>query len=208
MPNQLLVVRAHPLDSEHSRSMRLADAFVEAYRATHPDHQITELRLYDVAIPEIDLDLLSAWDKLAGGTPFIHLHEFEQVKTTLFDHYTDQFLAAERIVVANPLWNMQVPTRLKAWADTVSRAGRTFRYSPTGEPIGLTEGKRAVHLQSAGGVFRGKDPASEYIATLFHFLGIEDVLHVNLEGVDHDPARAEEFTERALARAREIAATF
>ncbi len=115
--------------------MALADEFVRVYKETRPSDPVVELRLYDVAIPEIDLDLLSAWKKLAAGTPFVHLHDFEQNKATLFDNYTEQFLAADRVVIANPLWNPQVPTRLKAWIDTITRAGKTFNYGPTGEPM-------------------------------------------------------------------------
>lgn len=40
--------------------MALADEFVRVYKETHPSDPVVELRLYDVAIPEIDLDLLSA----------------------------------------------------------------------------------------------------------------------------------------------------
>lgn len=188
--------------------MALADEFVRVYKETHPSDPVVELRLYDVAIPEIDLDLLSAWKKLAAGTPFVHLHDFEQNKATLFDNYTEQFLAADRVVIANPLWNPQVPTRLKAWIDTITRAGKTFNYGPTGEPIGLATGKRGVHLQTAGGVFGGQDPASQYVRTVLGFIGVTDFQQVAVEGVDHEPARADEFMHAGIVQVREVASTF
>src|ERR1019366_3144760 len=121
---KLLVVRAHPLTSEFSRSMQLADEFVRVYSQTHPDDDVLDLNLYNRAVPEIDLDLLSAWKKIGSGTPFAHLDQAEQLKATLFDGYTSQFLNVDKIVVANPLWNLNVPTRLKAWIDMIAVAGQ------------------------------------------------------------------------------------
>lgn len=205
---RLLVVRAHPLDAGTSRTMRLTDEFVAGYRAAHPDHAVTDLHLYEVAIPEIDLDLLNGWRSLRAGTPFVHLDQVEQVKITLFNHYTEQFMEADKVVIANPLWNLQVPTRLKAWIDTVSVAGVTFKYNEAGEGVGLVRGKRALHIQTAGGVFNGQDPASAYVRTIFAFLGVEDFHEVHAEGMDHDPANADRIMDAASRRVAELAQQF
>lgn len=205
---KVLVIRAHPLSSETSRSMQLTDQFVRVYQAAHPEDTVREVRLYDVAIPEIDLDLLTAWTRLRAGTPFVHLSESEQVKSTLFAHYTDQFLDADKIVVANPLWNLMVPTHLKAWIDTISVSGRTFRYDAAGAPVGLARGKKALHIQTSGGHFGGKDPASVYLRTVFTFLGVADYEQIAAEGMDHEPERAAEIIEEALTRVTEAARTF
>ena len=205
---KLLVVRAHPLTSEFSRSMQLTDEFVRAYAETHPGDDVLDLNLYDRAVPEIDLDLLSARQKLGSGVPFGHLDQREQLKVTLFDGYTSQFLNVDKIVVANPLWNLNVPTRLKAWIDTIAVAGQTFRYTEDGVAVGLVHGKRAVHIQTSGGVFEGLDPASLYVKTIFTFLGVEDFQQVFAEGMDHDPEHAGEIVAVALERVRDVAAAF
>jgi len=205
---KLLVVRAHPLTSEFSRSMQLTDEFVRVYSRTHPDDDILDLNLYARAVPEIDLDLLSAWKKLGSGVPFAHLDEGEQIKLTLFDGYTSQFLIVDKIVVANPLWNLNVPTRLKAWIDAIAVAGQTFVYNEDGVAVGLVHGKKAVHIQTSGGVFEGLDPASMYVKTIFTFLGVEEFEQIFAEGMDHDPEHAGEIVAAALARVREVAAAF
>lgn len=205
---RLLVVRAHPFSAPRSRTMSLVDTFLDAHRDAQPDVDITELHLYDVAIPEIDLDLLEGWRKLGAGTPFIHLHETEQSKVTLFNHYTEQFLAADKVVVANPLWNLQVPTRLKAWVDTITVAGKTFAYNESGEGVGLVHGKKVLHLQTAGGVFRSQDPASQYLKMLFGFIGVTDFEQFAAEGMDHDPAHADEIMADAHERIREVGGRF
>lgn len=204
----LLVVRAHPLQAPVSRSMRLTDAFTESYAANHPQDTIEDLRLYDITVPEIDLDLLRGWRALRHQEPFTSLTKSEQAKVTQFDALTAQFLAAERIVVANPLWNLSVPTRLKAWIDTITVSGKTFRYDAQGRPQGLVSGKRVAHLQASGGRFHGREPASAYLREMFGFLGVTDYHEVFAEGMDHEPDRAEEIMADALAQARALAADF
>lgn len=199
-----LIIRAHPFEANNSRSMELTDAFVEAFKEAHPDAQVQELRLYDVAIPEIDLDLLTGWSSLGAGEHFAHLSNAQQNKITLFNTYTQQFLDADVIMIANPLWNLSVPTRLKAWIDTVVVSGRTFRYNDQGEAEGLAQGKRVVHLQTSGGHFNAQDPACTYIKGVFTFLGCE-VDQIVAEGMDHAPDEADQIMSDATEKVRELA---
>lgn len=50
------------------------------------------------------------------------------------------------------MYNFSVPTTLRAWFDHVLRAGETFSYSEAG-PRGPLEGKRAIVVESCGGVY-------------------------------------------------------
>lgn len=199
-----LIIRAHPLDPSKSRSMTMADAFVEELTAHRPDTVVDDVRLYETAVPEIDLDMMTGWERLRAGEHFSHLTGAQQNKLALFDQYTKQFQSADLVVIANPLWNLSVPTRLKAWIDTICRAGMTFRYTAEGEAEGLVTDKTVVHLQASGGHFGQQDPASLYIAGMFQFLGCTTHT-LAAEGMDHEPDRAAEIMEEALRRVRELA---
>lgn len=201
--NQLLIVRAHPYGPDRSRSMQMADAFLAGFRETHPHSAVEDINLYSAAVPEIDIDLLSGWELLRKGEQFSHLSALQQAKLTLFDNYTTQFQNADIVVIANPLWNLSVPTRLKAWVDTVCRAGVTFRYNSEGRAEGLASGKRVVHLQASGGRFGGNDPASKWLRTVFTFIGCEFEQYV-AEGLDHEPERADEIMHQALQTVRQL----
>ena len=72
---------------------------------------------------------------------FETLSENQQQKVARFNELTDQFLSADKVVIANPMWNLNVPTRLKAWVDTINVAGKTFQYTAEG-PKPLTSGKK------------------------------------------------------------------
>lgn len=204
---KVLIVRAHPLNNATSRSMQVTDAFVAAYREYHPDDHIEDINLYDINVPEIDGDLLNAWAHLQEGRPFYSLSNAQQHKVTLFNSFTDGFLQKDKIVIANPLYNLNIPSRLKAWFDTITVAGKTFKYTESGS-VGLVDGKKALHIQANGGFYNGNDPASQYVKTILTFLGVEDVTQLFVEGMDYDPSRADEIVQDAIARARDIAKTF
>lgn len=204
---KVLIVRAHPLNQNVSRSMQVTDAFVESYKETHPHDHVEDINLYNMNVPEIDSDLLNAWDDLRKGKPFYSLTESQQVKVTLFNSLTDSFLDQDKIVISNPLWNLSVPTRLKAWFDTITVAGKTFKYTENGS-VGLLEGKKVLHIQANGGIYNGSDPASQYVKTLLTFLGITDFHELFCEGMDHHPEKADEIVNEAIRKAKELAKTF
>ena len=204
---RVLVVRAHPFDSSVSRSMKVLDAFLEEYKALNPYDRIKDMNLYEVAIPEIDRDLLTAGKELSKGVLFDQLTSRQQEKVTLFNHYTDDFVSMDKIIIANPLWNMHVPSRLKTWIDTITVAGQTFRYTESGA-VGMVPDKKLLHIQANGGIFDGSDPASQYIKSIFHFLGVEEISQLFVEGMDTYPDRADEIVADAIEKAKQLAKTF
>ncbi|WP_407371019.1 FMN-dependent NADH-azoreductase [Carnobacterium sp.] len=204
----LLVVRAHPLDSELSRSMQVTDAFVKSYTESHPEDTIEDINLYDLAVPDIDRNLLQAWSELGTGTAFDELSEAKQQKITLFNGYTDDFLQADKIVIANPLWNLNVPARLKAWVDTITVAGKTFKYNEKGEAIGLAGDKKVLHIQANGGVYGGKDPANQYLKTILNYIGVSDFQELFVEGMDYSPDKAADIIAEGIEKATALGKTF
>lgn len=203
----VLIVRAHPFTGDTSRSMKVTDAFVKSYQQEHPQDYVEDINLYDMTLPDIDRDLLSAWGALQKGAPFYSLSDKQQHLVTLFNSFTEGFLAQDKIVVASPLWNLNVPSRLKSWFDTICVAGKTFRYTDEGS-VGTVKGKKALHIQANGGVYAGEDPASQYVKTMFQFLGITDFEQLFVEGMDHFPDQAEQIVQEALEKAEELARTF
>ncbi|MGO3731915.1 MAG: FMN-dependent NADH-azoreductase [Vagococcus sp.] len=202
--SKLLVIKAHPLTPSESRSLKVLDAFIRAYKLTHPDDDIAVLDVYHDFVPEIDKDMLLGWEHAKNGTD---LSADELTKITRFSELTDQFLESDKIVIANPLWNLNIPTRLKAWIDAITVSGKTFKYTEHG-PAGLVTDKKLVHIQANGGNYGGKDPSSLYIEHIFSFMGITDIQSIFVEGIDHNPSKAEEIMDAALTESITIATTF
>lgn len=205
--SKLLVVKAHPLTKEESRSVMALDTFLEVYRQENPTDEIEILDVYNDFIPEIDAELLAAWGALRTGTEFTALDNNQQAKITRFNELTDQFLAADKIVIVNPLWNLNVPTRLKAWMDTINVAGKTFQYTDEG-PKGLISGKKALHIQSNGGFYEGQDFSSQYVKGILGFIGVNEIDQLFIEGIDHHPEKAAELLAIAKEKAIQFGKTF
>lgn len=202
--SKILVIKAHPLTKEQSKSVAVLDTFLNEYKSLNSEEEIQLVDLYSDFIPEIDAEMMLGWQKLASGT---ELSDVEAKKVNRFSELTAQFLAADKIIIANPLWNLQIPTRLKAWIDTINVAGKTFAYTEEG-PKGLTSGKKLMHIQSNGGTYGGQDPAAQYIKMVFNFIGVENVQHLAVEGIDYNPDQKETILKEAHSKAKELAREF
>ena len=203
---KLLAVKGHPLTSKESLSVKGLEAFLEKYRAENPADEIEVLEVFKADIPEIDEDIITAWNALGSGTDFSALTPAQQDKVGRFNFYTEQFLSADKVVIASPLWNLMIPARLKVWMDTIMVAGKTFRYTANG-PEGLAKGKKVMHLQANGGVYGENDPSSQYVKSIFGFVGA-DVDHVAVEGHAYDPANTENILADFIGKVETKAASF
>jgi len=199
---KLLVVKGHPLTSETSLSLKGLDAFLASYKAAHPNDEIESLDVFDGTIPTVNAELLSAMFAGEGAT----LTESQKAKLARFSELTEQFLAADKVVIASPLYNLMIPTELRAWVDTINVAGKTFKYTAEG-PVGLTNGKPVLHLQAKGGVYEENDPATVYMSTIFDFIG-SDYKTIAAEGHAYAPEKTEEILAAFIAKVEEAAKTF
>ena len=202
-----LVIKGHPLTSETSFSLKALDQFLSTYKAENPSDTITVLDVFADNVPEIDVDIASAFNAMVTGTEFGNLSAEQQAKVARFGELTEQFLAADKVVIANPLWNLSMPTRLKAWIDTINVAGKTFKYTAEG-PVGLAGGKKVLHIQANGGAYDGNDASSQYLNSILNFIGIDDITSVYIEGHAYEPERANEILADALAKVTSIAKEF
>lgn len=58
--------------------------------------------------------------------------------------YARQFAAADRIVIAAPLWDLSFPAQLKVYLENIYVTGIVTKYSEASEPVGLCRAKRAL----------------------------------------------------------------
>lgn len=200
----VLIVKAHPLDAQKSYALRAMEEFQVRYASLHPEDQIEVVDVFEDQIPDLDKSLLEAMGAAKKGESISP----EQAKRlNRYNALTQQFLMADKIVVVNPLWNLNVPSQLVSWVNTINVAGLTFKYDPEGS-IGLVKDKKLLHIQSNGGVYAGQDPAAQYIKSIFEFLGFEDIYQVFIEGQSADPSQAQAIFEEAMAKIDQILERF
>lgn len=157
-------------------------------------------------------------DIVAQDLPFVSAERFaanlapadertsEQAKLAVIaDTLIDELEAADTIVISSPVYNFGVPASLKAWADLVARAGRTFKYTENG-PVGLLEGKKAYLAIASGGTKIGSeiDFMSPWLTFFLGFLGVRDVEVVAADGIMGQDGEA--IIEAAHEKAQRLAA--
>src|SRR3546814_241054 len=119
----------------------------------------------------------SAQTLIAAGTSAELRDAAQKHETDLSASTMAEFLAADAVVIAAPMYNFTIPTQLKAWIDRIAVAGQTFRYTEAG-PEGLCGGKKLVIVSTSGGLHVGQPSGvahEEYLKVMFGFLGITDI---------------------------------
>lgn len=103
--------------------------------------------------------------------------------TRISDQLIQEIVTSDVLVIGAPMYNFGIPASLKAYFDLIARAGKTFKYSDHGFPIGLLENKKAIVVITSGGVALDSpmDFSKNYISTFLGFLGIKDVDFIALD---------------------------
>lgn len=190
------------LFGEASKSRLIGAEFVAAWRAAHPDTVLVERVLSGDTMPHLTQATLGAL-----ATPAESRSAEQQRAAAFADALIEEVEAADVIVIAAPMYNFTISTLLKAWLDHIARAGRTFRYTPSG-PEGLLRGKTVFVTTARGGFYGAGSPANAldfqepYLRAILGFLGITEVTFVHAEGLNINP----ESAARGLAEARRVLA--
>ena len=204
-----LFIKANDRSASEAVSMKLYDAFLESYQQSHQDEEIIELNLFQEELPYLGADMINGQFKLARG---LEVTAAENKAAETANYYLEQFVEADKIVIAFPLWNFTVPAVLHTYFDYLNQAGKTFKYTPEG-PVGLLGDKKVMLLNARGGVY-SEGPAADvemavkYVSSVLQFFGIADVNSVIIEGHNQFPDRAQEIIESGLEQAAQAAKTF
>ncbi|SDO52096.1 FMN-dependent NADH-azoreductase [Alkalicoccus daliensis] len=194
----LLYITANPKQMGESYGLQLGEHFLKHYQKLHPSSKVTKLDLFAEQIPPLEGDALAAWEKQSDA----------EVTNT----YVEQFLKYKQVVFVTPLWNMGVPSPVKAYIDHLILPGKTFRFGEKGIE-GLLQDTRVLHLQSRGGIYsEGKLAAFEhgdsYLRTIFKLVGVKQYEHIYVEGTSTYPEEAVKRLEAAKLQAEKTAETF
>lgn len=176
------------------QSRALADHF-KARAAERANLTVTERDVVAQALPHLDGSEVGSW-----MTPEDERDANQQALASRSESLLDELFANDVLVLAVPLYNLGIPSQLKAWFDRVLRAGKTFRYTESG-PKGLVEGKRAVILAARGGLYAGSELDSQtlHLRHMLGLMGINDVDFIYAEGLN----MGEGQREAAIREARQ-----
>ncbi|RXZ82658.1 FMN-dependent NADH-azoreductase [Paenibacillaceae bacterium] len=207
--SQVLFIKANNRPVDQSVTVKLYEQFLKTYKENNPNDLVTELNLFEADLPYYDNDTLNGLFKLGKG---IEATSEEQKAADLANTYLDQFLGADKVVFAFPLWNFTIPAQLLTYLFYLNQAGKTFKYTEQG-PVGLVGDKKIVLLQARGGSYSegpmvGLEMSLNYVKNTLAFWGVQNPEVVVIEGHNQFPDRAATIVEEGLNKAAELAATF
>jgi FMN-dependent NADH-azoreductase len=186
---KLLFIESSPR-KELSDSSALAKGFLKELQKTKPDLEIDILDLWTTELPSFDDSIVGAkYSLLQGGEP-----SSDQAKK--WKAVTDQierFASADIILISVPMWNFNVPYKLKHYIDVIVQPNYTIQ--PQKAPYdewGLLSGKKAVVISTSGGPYPAGSPLEKwnllnsYLEKVLQFIGIRDIEQIVLDctGVD------------------------
>jgi FMN-dependent NADH-azoreductase len=205
----ILFVKANNRPAEQAVSVKMYETFLQNYKESHPSDVITELDLYKEKLPYYGNDIISATMKLSKG---YDLTAEDKNALTIADRYLDQFLAADKIVIAFPLWNYTAPAPLFSYISYIPRSGKTFKFTAEEGPVGLMGNKKVVLLHARGGIYTEEPMASiesaiRPLKATLGLLGIQP-LEVIIEGHHQFKDRSEEIISEGLRETAKVANSF
>ena len=179
---------------DNSASRQLSSEVVKAWQAADPQVEVSYRDLASEAIAHF-----SAATLVAAGTPAELRDAAQKHEAQLSADTLAQFLAADAVVIAAPMYNFTIPTQLKAWIDRIAVAGQTFRYTEAG-PEGLCGNKKVIVVSTSGGLHAGQATGvahEDYLKVMLGFMGITDVEFVRAHGL----AYGDEVRSKAMSDA-------
>lgn len=193
---------------ERSHSRRLVEAFLQAWQSEQKGGEVLRREVGRMAMPHVT----ESWIAAAFHPQHEERSELMKADLAFSDRLVDELFAADRLVIAAPMYNFSVPSGVKAWIDQVVRIGRTFAFNPDApqdqyEPLVL--GKKALIVTTRGD--RGYGPGGEnahlnhadvYLRDVLGLIGITDITVVAVENDEFGGMAFEDSfksAERALA---------
>ena len=207
---KLLYVEASPR-KERSASIKVARAFVEEYRKTHPNDTVDTLDLWKTDLPAFDGDVINSKYVIMHGKE----HTPEQKKAwQAVETVIDRFKSADKYLFSLPMWNFGIPYKLKHYFDVIVQPTYTFSFSPAEGYKGLMTGKQVAVVYARGG---GYPPGSEgeavdlqkrYLELILGFIGLTDPKSIVIEPTLAKPDQVDKTLEEAREKAETVAASF
>lgn len=165
-----------------SYSTRLSQGIIDKLLAAQPGSTVVVRNVATHPFPHLEEAHLQAY-----FAPAESRSPEQQQAVRHSDEAIAEVMAADVLVIGVPFYNFSIASSLKAWLDHLTRAGITFRYTPTG-PEGLITGKKVYLAVASGGIYsegpqQAADFATPYLRWMLGFLGLTDVTVARAEGI-------------------------
>tara|TARA_Y100000996_G_scaffold240620_1_gene189180 strand:+ start:1160 stop:1786 length:627 start_codon:yes stop_codon:yes gene_type:complete len=190
---KLLYIEGSPR-KDRSHSIRIANEYLKKVAENDNNIEIKTIDLWSLDLPEFNGDMMNAkYSIIAGSDPSDNeKNEWSKV-TKIFDEFAD----ADHYLFSVPMWNFNIPYKLKHYIDIVTQPGLAWSYSPDEGYKGLMNGRTATVVYSTGDGysegtgFESFDLQKPYINLWLTFIGFDKVEKVIVDRTLFEPDEAE-----------------
>lgn len=207
---KLLHIIASP-KGEESRTLKVSAEFLKEFKIKNPDCEIEELNVFNCELPVVTPDVIKVKFSLFAGQ---EVSEEDKKHWNQIESYINQFISADAYLLSTPMWNFNIPYRLKHYLDVIVQPKYLFEYTSKG-PNGLIKDKKLIVITSRGGDYSPHTPFYEfdyqepYLLRIFSFIGFSDITFINAQPMDSgDSSIQKQKIEEAIQEAKELVATF
>lgn len=173
-----------------SHSRMIADYYQKKWSETHSKGGVIIRDLADDPVPHLTADTIEAFHE-TSNTP--------SQEEIISDSLIQELKAADYLLISSPLYNLTLPSTLKAYFDYVTRAGLTFNVQENSY-TGLLSGKSAVVITARGGFSIDgiiDDFQTSYLKSILSLIGINPVEIISLEGTSLDESERIQYVKKA-----------
>ena len=179
---------------DRSHSTKIAQAYLEQAKTNIPDLELNNINPWSLDLPEFNGDMLDAkYSVIRGDNPSDgEISAWSRVKN-IFDEFND----ADHYLFSVPMWNFNIPYKLKHYIDIVTQPGMSWSYTPEDGYKGLMTDKTATVIYatgdgySEGTGFESFDMQKPYVNLWLTFLGFKKIEKVVIDRTLFDAETAE-----------------
>ena len=179
---------------ERSHSTKIAQAYIEQAKKNIPDLELNHINPWLLNLPEFDGDMLNAkYSVIRGTDPSAdEVSAWSNVKKIF-----DEFNNADHYLFSVPMWNFNIPYKLKHYIDIITQPGMSWSYTPDDGYKGLMTDKTATIIYATGDGygegtgFESFDMQKPYVNLWLTFLGFKKIERVVVDRTLFDAETAE-----------------
>ena len=190
---KIIYIEASPR-KKRSHSKNIANEYLDKVRENDSTVEIKTIDLWSMDLPEFTGDMMDAKYAVINGTdPSDAQKEAWGKVTNIFNDFAD----ADHYVFSVPMWNFNIPYKLKHFIDIVTQPGLSWSYSPDDGYKGLMGGRTATVIYASGDGysegtgFESYDLQKPYINLWLTFIGFDKIEKVVTDRTLFEPEEAE-----------------
>lgn len=191
---RLLFVNAC-MRGEQSRTLGLCRDFLAVWKQCNPEGEVMQRDLSDGTMPVMTAQLSQCRDRAV---------EQGELDSPLLEA-AREVAGADLILIGAPYWDLSCPAALKVYLEWASTLGVTFRYSETGESVGMSRAEKLLYITTAGGVVQGQNHGFDYVRALSTMLGVGEAQCAAAELLDVQGGPGAENLEQTRRSLMELA---